>query len=111
MAGVPQTYGLEPATNACLGAQNIRISLTTDSRKMTMDPIAVLDEHLARINRLGELLEQQVGPCPASSLRRDAWLADWTESAAGLEAVERELPALPAELRAAYAAWIADGTR
>jgi hypothetical protein len=76
-----------------------------------MDPIAMLDDQLARITRLGELLEQQVGPCPASSLRRDAWLADWTESAAGLEAVERELPALPADLRAAYAAWIAEGAR
>lgn len=76
-----------------------------------MNPFDDLDASLERVDRLADALEDQVAPCPASRLRLNAWLAEWTRSDAGLRAAGQDLPKLPQALRDDYAAWVHGGAK
>jgi hypothetical protein len=76
-----------------------------------MNPFDDLDASLERVDRLADALEQHVAPCPASRLRLNAWLAEWTRSDEGLRAAVQDLPELPHALREDYAAWVHGGAQ
>jgi hypothetical protein len=76
-----------------------------------MNPFDDLDASIERVDRLADALEEQVTPCPASRLRLNAWLAEWTRSEQGLRATTQNLPELPQALRDDYAAWVHGGAK
>jgi len=73
-----------------------------------MNPITQLEHSIERLGRLADALET-VAPCPTSRLLLVTWLADHLNSEAEADAIDRQLPALPAPLVADYRVWISKG--
>lgn len=76
-----------------------------------MSQISNLDTDLRHIKQLADLLELQMGKCPASKMKLCTWIAQWARTSEELAGAEKDLPQLPSALRYDYAAWIHDGAK